>query len=71
MIKNKKLGLRECHMKNQSEETGALWSAKKTTKKNWAETAKQTARKSSSQGRKVPFKNNTTTMKKNLAKNKK
>ena len=62
MIMNKKLveeGLRESHMKNQSEETGALQSAKKTTtKKNWAEEAKETARKSSTQGRKVPLKNN-------------
>ena len=46
-------------MKNQSEEMGALWSAKKTTtKKNWAEKAPKMARKSSSQGRKVPLKKN-------------
>ena len=58
-------------MKNQSEEMGALQSAKKTTtKKNWAEKAKETARKSNTQGRKVPLKKNTTTMKKNLATNK-
>ena len=38
---------------------GALWSAKKTTtKKNWAEKAKETARKSNIQGRKVPLKKN-------------
>ena len=56
-------------MKNQSEEIGVLRSAKKKTiKKNWAEEAKETARKSSSQGRKVPLKKNNTTMKKNLAK---
>ena len=67
-------GLSECNMKNQSEEnqseeTGAPWSAKKTTtKKNWAEKAKETARKSSTQGRKVPLKR---TMKKNLVKIKK
>ena len=42
-------------MKNQSEEMRALWSAKKN-KKNWAEEAKETARKSSTQGRKVPLK---------------
>ena len=54
-------------MKNQLEEIGALWSAKKnTTKKNWAEKAKATARKSSTQGRKVPLKKNNTTMKKNM-----
>ena len=46
-------------MKNQSEEMGALWSAKKTTtKKNWAEKAKETARKSSTQGRKLPLNKN-------------
>ena len=46
-------------MKNQSEEIGTLWSATKTTtKKNWAETAKETVRKSSTQGRKVPLKKN-------------
>ena len=55
-------------MKNQLEEMGALWSAKKTTtEKNWAEEAKETARKSSTQGRKVPLKRNTT-MKRNLVK---
>ena len=52
-------GLSECSMKNQSEETGAPWSAKKTTtKKNWAEKAKGTARKNSTRGRKVPLKKN-------------
>ena len=46
-------------MKNQSEETGAPWSAKKpTTKKNWAEKAKETARKNSTRGRNVPLKKN-------------
>ena len=56
-------------MKNQLEEMGALWSAKKTTtEKNWAERAKETARKSSSQGRKVPLKRSNTTVKKNLVK---
>ena len=35
---------------------GALWSAKKNTKKNWALKAKETARKISTQGRKVPLK---------------
>ena len=61
---------RECHMKNQLEEIGALQSAKKKKKKkkNWTEKAKATARKSISPGRKVPLKRNTTTMKKNLAK---
>ena len=60
-------------MKNQLEEIGArLQSAKKKkkkkTKKNWAEKAKATARTSSSPGRKVPLKKNTTTIKMNLAK---
>ena len=46
-------------MKNQLEEMGALWSAKKkNTEKNWAEKAKETARKSNIQGRKVPLKRN-------------
>ena len=55
-------------MKNQLEEMRALWSAKKTTtKKNWEEKAKETAIKSSTQGRKVPLKKNTT-MKMNLVK---
>ena len=54
-------------MNNQLEEIGALWSAKKTTtKKNWAEEAKETARKSSTQGRKVPLKKKNTTMKRNM-----
>ena len=49
----------ECHMKNQLEKIGALQSAKKTTtKKNWAEKAKETARKSNTQGGKVPPKKN-------------
>ena len=57
-------------MKNQSEEVGALRSAKKnTTKKNWAEKAKETSRKSSAPGRKVPLKKNNTIMKRNLVKN--
>ena len=59
-------------MNNQLEEIGALWSAKKTTtKKNWAEEAKETARKSSTQGRKGSLKKNNTTMKKKLGKPKK
>ena len=60
--------LRESHTKNQLEETGALQSAKKkkNAKKNWAEEAEETARKSSIKGRKVPLKRNNTTMKKNL-----
>ena len=46
-------------MKKKSEEMRDLQSAKKTTtKKNWAEKAKETARKSNSQGRKVPLKKN-------------
>ena len=46
-------------MKNQSEEIGALRNAKKTkNNKNWAEKAKETARKSSTLGRKVPLKKN-------------
>ena len=56
-------------MKNQSEEIGALWSAKKTTtEKNWTEESKETARKSSTRGRKVPLKRNNTTMERNLVK---
>ena len=62
MITNKswvEVDLRDCHMKNQSEEIGALRSAKKTTlEKNWAEKAKETARKGSTQGSKVPLKKN-------------
>ena len=51
-------------MKNQSEEMelyGVLKRRKKQTKnnkKNWAKKAKETARKSSTHGRKVPLKKN-------------
>ena len=59
-------------MKNQLEEIGALRSAKKQPpRRTGLKRQKKTARKSSSQGRKVPLKKNFTTMKKNLAKIKK
>ena len=61
-------GLRECHMKNQLKRQELYRVLKTIIKKNWTEEAKATARKSSSQGRKVPLKKNTTTMKKNLVK---
>ena len=62
-------GRRESHTKNQSEEIGALRSAKKQPpRRTGHKKAKATARKSSTQERKVPLKKNNTTMKKNLVK---
>ena len=70
MITNKKLGRRRPKRLPYEEpirrEGSPTECSKTTTKKNWAEEAKETARKSSSQGRKVPLKKNNTTMKKNM-----
>ena len=73
MITNKKLGRRPKTKRMSYEEPigrdRSPTECKKTnTKKNWAEEAKETTRKSSTQGRNVPLKRNNTTMKKNLVK---
>ena len=65
-------GLRECHMKNQSEGMGALWSARKQLPRRTAQKRpKEQPEKGKTPGRKVPLKKNNTTMKKNLVKKKK